>query len=452
MPEEKRVFDVTRPSRVSPQPASRPVIVGHRPMAVDPMVKEKTSADSPSPPSGHELLKGSGPTQIKVEDGTANEPLEAVPETEPPASPKSVNIQPPADAESSDKETSDNSPAIFITPDGSETKVLPEENNAPEESAVPPSSPEPPTAEEPDTESPADGETPSDEDSGDPAPLPNIEPLPQVESPHMSHPKRRMGGLKWVLLVILIVLVGGYLAIDSGLINTGINLPFHIFKQKQPSTAVTAPPPPSGSSASNNQNTASSGPVAPAGFKIYNITDTNINFAAPLSWGSPTSKSESGYTKRGDGSKPDGTYAYLVHFPKNKDVEIAVTSNKYLPVTRGTLYYDYLQWCTGTNDGQIYEAILDYTTAGKVDTPSTVVCNQGPVSGAEKLDDTTIVQARAKNTDGKVIGDIYTKNLTDPSLAVFRVKDTSMNNGDDIKQILDTVQVSSSSTSSQSNS
>jgi hypothetical protein len=68
-----------------------------------------------------------------------------------------------------------------------------------------------------------------------------------------------------------------------------------------------------------------------------------------------------------------------------------------------------------------------------------------------KLNSTTIIQTQAKDTAGKVIGDIYTLNLDDPTLVVFRVKDISMTNGTDIRQLLDTVKLTSASTSQSSN-
>ena len=36
--------------------------------------------------------------------------------------------------------------------------------------------------------------------------------------------------LVWLLIILIILLPALYVAIDAGLINVGINLPFHIFK------------------------------------------------------------------------------------------------------------------------------------------------------------------------------------------------------------------------------
>src|SRR5579862_64205 len=54
MPDEDRVFDVTKPNRVNPSATSKPVIVGHQPTMSDPMVRGDTQ-----------------PTRIQVDDGSA---------------------------------------------------------------------------------------------------------------------------------------------------------------------------------------------------------------------------------------------------------------------------------------------------------------------------------------------------------------------------------------------
>jgi len=252
-----------------------------------------------------------------------------------------------------------------------------------------------------------------------------------IEGLHLNSPKPKrrvpMFALAGLLIIILI-----YLGLDAA----GLGVPFHILKHKQPVPTASTPP----------ESTQSKPPTAsvPAGFKEYKLAQTNITFAAPVAWGDPTSTVDPGYSKRGGTNQSDGTYAYLVDFATNKDIEIAVTSDKYLPASRTAVYYDYLQWCTGTNDGKYYESILHFTTVDKVDTPATITCDQGPVAGAVKLDASTIVQARATDSQNKVLGDIYTKNLDDPSLVVFRVKDAAMTNGDQIKQLLSTVKTGTS--------
>jgi hypothetical protein len=375
MPEENRVFDVTKPSQVNPSATSKPIIVGHQPTMNDPMVNEQGRSE---------------PTHIPVNDGFSAEP-------------QPINV-PQASAQPFEAPEAFSAPAApTTTPPANDYPGLPTD-------------PEPEAA----------------------MPTPPTEP---IEGLRMAKPKRR----KWPKLVglVLILLIAAYLLIDAGYIRGASHLPFHIFKQNH----YTALPASSTSSSSSNNATT---PAVPAGFKEYKLATTPIVFAAPIGWGDPTSTPEPGYSKRGGSNQSDGTYAYLVNFATNKDIQIAVTSSNFLPAAARTpLYYDYLQWCVGTSDSKIYESILHYSTTNKIDTPTTVTCDQGPVASAVKLDASTILQAKAQDTANKVVGDIYTKNLADPSLVVFRIKDAAMSNGDTIKQLLGTVQLSSTSSSSQ---
>jgi hypothetical protein len=409
MPDESRVFDVSKPSKVSPPATSKPVIVGHHPLMDDPMVKD-------------EQLES---TKIPV----TMAPLSASPAAE------EHQAAVPSDDFSNDdhqiEPEEQGSPAVFSEPQQDDPQPFePGHESEPESVGEGPF-----TAAEPVV--PDEPAVPDNPLPGPPHEQPHIEGL------HFSQPSRP-GRAKYVLIGLLVLIIAAYLAIDSGLVNAGIKMPFHIFKQKTPAAVTNTKQP-------ANKATVST-PAIPSGFKEYKLSGTSITFAAPLAWGDPTSATDPGYSKRGGTNQPAGTYAYIVTFATNKDIQIAVTSSKYLPAQRTSLYYDYLQWCTGTNDNQIYESVLRFTTASKVDSPSTVTCDMGPVANAAKIDSSTIVQTKAADTSGKVIGDIYTKNINDPSLAVFRVKDAAMTNGSDIKLLLGTVKVTSSSNSSSSSS
>jgi len=258
---------------------------------------------------------------------------------------------------------------------------------------------------------------------------------PSVTPAPISHHPR--GSKKTMMLIVLIlaVLAGGYLVIDAGLIGKGINLPFHIFKQdSQTQTPVaTKTATPTSQTASPSSSTS-----LPEGFTAYKLASTGLNIPYPSVWGEPTSAPETGYSKRGGTNKADVTYAYLVNFATNKDIQIAVTSGQYLPAARTTaLYYDFLQWCTGTADAKFYKQMLHFTTVAGTDTPSTATCDQGPLTDAVKVNDTTIVQTGTKAVDGTTAGDIYTRNLKITNLPVMRVKDITGKNGDNIKKILE---------------
>ncbi len=243
----------------------------------------------------------------------------------------------------------------------------------------------------------------------------------------------------WVWVVaVLVILAAAYAAVDA---KTDI-LPFHIFSHaKNNSSASQA----GNSSSSSGQPIILNQSNLPSGFSQYQPTGTSITFAYPTAWGAPTTTTDPGFSQRGKDKQSDGTYAYIVNFATNKDVQVAITSSKYLPAPRTALYYDFLQWCTGTNDGKFYKEILHFSTTSGIDTPTTRTCDQGPLADASKLNNAVIVQLQTKDASGAVLGDIYTANLSDTSLPVLRVKDAKMTNGDNIKKLLGTI--SSSSTS-----
>lgn len=451
MPDENRVFDVTKPKHVSPAPTSRPVIVGHQPMVSDPMVKDK---DEP------EQLLDHTATKINVTDTSSAHEPEPEPEKvelktgheDIPENSGAAAIIEPSHQEHNPADEPATGPAKFDAPAAPEPSPVFSEPSEPqfEETAA---SPDTPVSEEP-SDIPADN-APIDSDSepelsdGQPDIQPHaVNPGPEdnvphhaehIEGLHFAEPKRKGSSLKWLLAGLLVLIIAAYLLIDSGLISTGINLPFHIFKQDNNT------PPAAANQPAAQQQTASQSAASdlPAGFKLYSLSGTNLTFAAPGAWGEPTSTTEQGYSKRGGSNQPSGNYAYLVSFATNKDVQVAVTSSQYLPPTRDRLYYDYLQWCTGSNDGKYYQSILNFTTTDKVDEPSTISCDQGPLDGATKLDSSTILQAKAADGAGKTIGDIYIKNLSDKNLPVLRIKDAAMANGTDIKTLLGTVKSTS---------
>jgi hypothetical protein len=375
---------------------------------------------------------------VKDESNSAAEPTRIAftdasqPDQSSAAEPEMANPDPVFDQPGphEDPAGSTNAPAIFSSPEETEPSA---------ELEAPGGSP----AASPSAFEPIQPEVVPEQITPSPAPTPEPD-QPHIEGLRFNQPKSDRRWLKFSIIAIVVLLIAAYLAIDSGAIGSGINLPFHIFKQKNNSPASTA-------GSTNKPAASSSVPAVPAGFKVYKLAGTQLTFAAPAAWGDPTSSSESGFSKRSTGAQSDGTYAYIVDFASNKDIEIAVTSDKYLPPARAVLYYDFLQWCTGTNDGKFYESLLQFTTANKVDTPTTVTCDQGPLASAQKLNATTLLQTKVPNTAGKVIGDIYVKNLTDNSnLPVIRVKDAAMTNGDDIKQLLNTVKVTPVSTSNSS--
>lgn len=458
MPEENRVFDVTKPKHVSPTPTSRPVIVGHQPMVSDPMVKDKDDehllnhtptkinvtdqAAEHEPDNGHELKTGHEDYHRSESMTTASpaiiEPTHTT-ETKPAAEPETgpAKFDPPLFTPEADaaEETEPEEEAADPAAAQPAAALAPAEDPEPTMPDSVMDVPDAPAGDIPEIE-PHETTAPADND----APPQPIHPAHHIEGLHFAEPNRSGRGLKYLIIGLAVLLIAVYLLIDSGLISAGINLPFHVFKQDKAATTAQ-------SNTGTQAPAASQTPASslPDGFKLYSLADTTLTFAAPATWGEPSSVTEQGYAKRGGANQPSGTYAYLVSFATNKDVQVAVTSSQYLPPARDRLYYDYLQWCTGTNDGKYYLSVLNFTTTDKVDAPSTISCDQGPVAGAVKLDDTTLLQAKASDPAGHTIGDIYVKNLTDKNLPVFRVKDAAMTNGDAIKNLLGTVKFGAAS-------
>ena len=386
MPEENRVFDVAKPGYGQPQATSKPVIVGHQPAISDPMVRDSDSSTA---------------TKISVQDGQDDPVLEHhdMPVYSPPSSIGSQSSAPAVYDNEADQVPS----ADPLAPDTAPIEPVHRGGTAPVE----------------------------------PKPMEPAAPPPgHVEALQPTHVKRR-SPLKWLLALLVTALLAAYVLLGTGVIKNSLNLP--PFKKKSTPAATTQP-------VSQNRPAQSN---LPAGFTKYNLSGTDISFAAPTSWGTPNSTTDPGYSKRGGSSQSDGVHAYLVDFPNNKDVEITVTSAKYLPAARDSLYYDYLQWCTGSADGKFYFAMLQFSTASdKTQTPTTVTCDQGPLTGVTQIDSTTIEQPALKNSGGQTLGDLYTKNLTNnTTLPVIRVKDARMTNSVAIKQLLNTVQSAPASSS-----
>jgi hypothetical protein len=192
MHDENRVFDVSRPSKVSPPPTSRPVIVGHHPMN-DPMVREDGFGTEPPMPA----------TKIPVvSDGSAGDGSMTVEQAL--AAHQAAETPQP----SSSEPTTQGSPAIFS--DHNE-----EASQAP--AVVEPTPPNQSVGEGPFTDM-EPKPTPGPQ-SDLPPPAPHQE--PDIEGLHFAEPKPKRGRMKWVLASLLVLLIAGYLVIDSGLVNAG---------------------------------------------------------------------------------------------------------------------------------------------------------------------------------------------------------------------------------------
>lgn len=383
---DERIFDVTKPDKVKPDATGKPIIVGHHPEVVDPTIREN-APDKPQPvaesPAHLEHHKEVSPLGLPDELAAATVPPILAGET---ISPQPAVEEPPAGgaAEPKPAEPADKPPNL---------------------------SPTEPTVQKP---AAAAG-------IGTQHTAPKARPLSSGWRPEHPLPiSSGHGDLSWrgkktplIAAGAILLLIAGYLLLTGG----GL-------LERDDKVSVTP---------------VEQAPVAAPVLTQFQISGTDIVFSYPTAWGTATATKEPGFTKRGGANQSDGTYAHLVNFAVNKDIQIVATASQYLPAARGPLYYDFQQWCTGTADAKIYKQQLKFTSANGIDTPTTAVCDQGPLEDAAKLDATTIFQPKFKNADGSVLGDLYTKNLAGNDLPVLRVKDAASAHGGDIKKLLATV-------------
>ncbi len=221
-----KVFDVAKPGETAADASSRPLIVGHGTIIKqDPMVVDQEPATEPKPVS---------------KTGVSIQPL-GEPEEKPTKKNKSVtDIQVLEDAASEDaKESTQEAPELEDV----------KSDDTPEDSKETKQTKE-------DTESPAEEETDSDqlESSGGATNALANELVAKKEAEHQAKKEARKAEQtqeliaskkyfvnvhqgpasssagQWIILLLLLVVVGVVLAIDAGLIDVGITLPFDLIK------------------------------------------------------------------------------------------------------------------------------------------------------------------------------------------------------------------------------
>lgn len=191
-PEDQQQFhDINRPGHTGPTPTSRPVIVGHRPAMPDPMVNHRPVHHQPQAPVVHTPEPSRGGPSI---DGFMPPPTHHH-ATEPSPQPMP-----------------DNSQVLAGEPLQSPPFV--------------------PTSQHPHHQSTTHHQATI---------LPEADPLFHGHHDAGEHSQITHAGLAskrtkmWAPLIVLILLIiAMYLAIDSGLIGNGIKLPFHLFPQATP--------------------------------------------------------------------------------------------------------------------------------------------------------------------------------------------------------------------------
>lgn len=447
----KKVFDVSKPGQSQPDSSSRPIIVGHKPLIGDSMIKteaEVTKEDDTTPP----INQLDDAVEIKQE--TSEEPVKT-PKPEPEAeladknegeaikvtvSPRATNLTPSEDAQdqaTTDKETGANS----ATSNGIKS-AMPELDHQPEEEQK----------DEPgstassavgnaaavdsvlgNAQSSREGELAEDakqqkvmellDNGAYKVPLAS-------NSRHRSG--RKIGGPFLLSIVLGFLLLGvGYAAVDAGFVETSFKLPFDIIKNgpvaDTPLNQVTTTP---------KANATPAPAPNPNALTQYSMVDTGVSFSYPTVWGTVTVDKQKGYLDLNTPATPSGTLAYVVTFQKNKDIKLVVNSNKYLSAPKDGSQLGSLQWCL--KGSKFYRQYLQYKSATSL-TPGAITCEEGPVT-ATKLDDKTIYEKGIKNAQsGAVEGDLYSKNLAHKEFVVLHIKDATAKNTDAIKKLLTSV-------------
>jgi hypothetical protein len=226
----KKVFDVAKPGKTPAPQTARPVIVGHKSQAADPMVT--TPADDA--PSGEAvktapILAGKGKTIVPI---AHEESAAAVPEV---TKPEKAADKPP--------ETADDIPTeapAKPTPTKAEPPTPPAE---PTKAADKQSAPAPPITEpEPDAAQPlkevdpekAKADKEKEQEEKERAKREKIEQLIADKKyfVQIGQVKRRRNNnvVAIILIILLLGCVGAYLAVDAGLIKTSVQLPLDLIK------------------------------------------------------------------------------------------------------------------------------------------------------------------------------------------------------------------------------
>lgn len=279
-PSRKHVMDVSKPGKSTPSASSKPVIVGHKPTVQDPMVTKER--DMPEESEEHKIeVKRTAPKVIA--------PLADTKETE-------TDTEEAAGEEAAAEESAE--PSAEADAPNQSVENVDEGEPEPDEQSQPAESDEVADTKAKDTGSSSRSEKPSktkdakDNKKGEKDDKTDKEAeevkkrLAEVEKlvdekkyfVHTSQgTKKQRRRTRTGLLIILVLLVGTYLALDAQLIKNNLQLPFEFFKEQQhpePTTdaAQTNTPPSLNSSQTSKAN------------RLYVDTAKYFSFNYPDTW------------------------------------------------------------------------------------------------------------------------------------------------------------------------
>jgi len=267
------VMDVARPGKITPSASSRPIIVGHKPLASDPMVHAQDTAadsgleDADRTKTAVTLPKKKSIMPIIIDEPAGDEKETVAPDSVPQVSDTkdsaveaaTKNEEEPATATETDKQEAINAAMVQTVVEQAEKAKAAKEG----------------------------GDNKTDELAKKRQELDKL-----IESQKYYVPigqatkKKRRNGLLLALLLLLAA-GGAYLALDAQLVKNEISLP-HEFLKEQRATDNSASDLPA---AAPNEQTNSEQPSAetdeykvPEGFTLYENKELGFKFAYPEIW------------------------------------------------------------------------------------------------------------------------------------------------------------------------
>lgn len=210
--ESKQVMDVSKPGKSAADATSRPVIVGHRPMVQDPMVNTAEESnpeiekEEPAPtvtPTGKKVIAPISEPEKPAEEKPEEEKIEQAPEN--PVEPVEADVS----AEPETKETEDTKASTETeSSDNAVVDAVADQVGANKKKE----------------------EQLSEEEKKKQEALDKLVAEKKYFVPigKAHHKSRKSAPL--VLLVLLLLVAGGLAAVDAGVLDIGVDLPFDIIK------------------------------------------------------------------------------------------------------------------------------------------------------------------------------------------------------------------------------
>lgn len=325
-PAADKVFDVAKPGTSKPDIGSKPMIVGHKSMASDPMMREAESENADGKEvSGAPKVSSS---KIKIQPLTEQE-SEAVTEStkpEPEAAETVVETSVKIDeqatvdsAETAEPPSADSKGESSEEVEEQPEKTLPKETLKPvqpkEEAEVDAKSDEKSADEKPKENAKLDGK----DDAVDPAVIAsereeNLRKIIDSKKYRLNIKETKDRSSKNTIFAALLVLVLGlaglYALVDMGKLNIGVDVPFHLFNNKsevaapaqQAATPVAVQP-------QSSQSTVSDKPVSEK--KTVSNAPLEFSMETPKDWK---------FTYSDETFKTFGFYTYTYTLPSGTKV------------------------------------------------------------------------------------------------------------------------------------